>query len=292
MLRNPNLESHLLTTYAKLMIDLDKEIDDYPEHVCCSCECLHQRKNVTIVSLSDNLGSAVWPRLKNFITQNYPAATDQELFMCKYCKALVKKDKLPPRCALNGLQTIPIPLELLTHYSFSEPSLIKQLLGLECILLKYLSIILLKHVKVPCSSSLASETLDEVRDSSKVALPNPELYVIVNGKPTKGKVVWRNLVNVNQIKTAVQKLTEINWLYKNVDDESVDEAAKQVVEVINNTSSTMLEKPTKEDIVGFQAYTIRNLDNKLSTESDIDQYKVKNIQEDTLDNRQKQWDFD
>ena len=103
MLRNPNLESYLLNTYAKLMIDLDKEIDDYPEHVCCSCERLHQRKNVTIVSLSDNLGSEVWPRLKNIITQNYPAATDQELFMCKYCKALVKKDKLPPRCVLNGL---------------------------------------------------------------------------------------------------------------------------------------------------------------------------------------------
>ena len=78
-----------------------------------------------------------------------------------------------------------------------------------------------------------------------------------NGNPTKGNVVWRSL-----IKTAVQKLTEINLLYKNVD------------EVINSTSSTMLEKATKEDIVGFQAYTIRNLDNKLSTESDIDQYKV------------------
>ena len=112
MLRNPNLESQLLSTYAELMIDLDKEIDDYAEHVCCSCERLHQRKNVTIVSLSDNLDSEVWPRLKNFITQNYPAATDQELFIYKYCKALVKKDKLPPRCVLNGLQTVPIPSKL------------------------------------------------------------------------------------------------------------------------------------------------------------------------------------
>ena len=93
----PNLESHLLTTYANLMIDLDKEIDDCPEHVCCSCECLQQRKSVTIVSLSDNIGSEVWPRLKKLITQNCPAATDQELFICKYCKTLVKKDKLPPR---------------------------------------------------------------------------------------------------------------------------------------------------------------------------------------------------
>ena len=74
---------------------------------------------------------------------------------------------------------------------------------------------------LPLPLNKTLETLDAVRDSSKVALPNPELYVIVNGKPTKGKVVWRNLVNVNQIKTAVQKLTEINWLYNNVDDESV-----------------------------------------------------------------------
>ena len=267
------------------MIDLDKEIDDYPEHVCCSCEHLHQRKGITIVSLSDNLGSEVWPRLKNFITQNYPAATDQELFMCNYCKALVKKDKLPPRCVLNGLQTVPIPSELSKLNSLST-QLIQRAKS-------YQTIVRLGTytAKVPIYNSLKAckgtmfflplplnktlETLDEVRDSSKVALPNPELYVIVNGKPTKGNVVWRNL------------LTEINWLYKNVDDESVDEAAKQVVEVINNTSSTMLEKATKEDIVGFQAYTIRNLDNKLSTESDIDQYKVKYVQEDPLDNRQK-----
>ena len=121
---------------------------------------------------------------------------------------------------------------------------------------------------LPLPLNKTLETLDEVTGSSKVALSNPELYVIVNGKPTESNVVWRNLVNVNQIKTAVQKFREINWLYKNADDESVDEAAKQVVEVINNTSSTMLEK------AGLQAYTIRNLDNKLSTESDIDQYKV------------------
>ena len=60
---------------------------------------------------------------------------------------------------------------------------------------------------LPLPLNKTLETLDEVRDSSKVALPNPELYVIVNGK---GNVVWRILINVNQIKTAVQKLTEIN----------------------------------------------------------------------------------
>ena len=114
------------------------------------------------------------------------------------------------------------------------------------------------------------ETLDQVKHTSdaKLALPNPELYIIVNGRPTKSKVVWRTLVDVNAVKTAIKRLREINWLYREVHDESVDEAAKQVIEVTKNTSSTMLEKASDNDIAGFQAFTIRNLDNKLSTDSD------------------------
>ena len=56
----PHLESQLTVTHAKLITELEKEISDYPEHVCCSCEQLHQRKSVTRVNISDNLGSDVW----------------------------------------------------------------------------------------------------------------------------------------------------------------------------------------------------------------------------------------
>ena len=118
------------------------------------------------------------------------------------------------------------------------------------------------------------------------ALPEPELYIILNGKPTKQQVVWRSLVNVDLVKIAAQKLNEINWLYKNVDDKSVDEAAKRVIETTNNTSSTMLEKASADDIAAFQAYTVRSLDNKLSSESDIEQYKLLSIKEYALDNRE------
>ena len=43
------------------------------------------------------------------------------------------------------------------------------------------------------------ETLDQVKMSTKgeEALLDPELYIIVNGKPTTSKVVWHSLVNVN-----------------------------------------------------------------------------------------------
>ena len=85
---------------------------------------------------------------------------------------------------------------------------------------------------------------------------------------------------------AIQKLKESNWLYKVVDDDSVDETAKKVIEVTNGTSSTMFMKATDDDTAGFQAFTIRNLDNKLSTASDTEQYKVLGVTEDPIDNRQ------
>ena len=130
------------------------------------------------------------------------------------------------------------------------------------------------------------ETLDQVKMTSKgeEALPDPELYIIVNGKLTTLKVVWRSLVNVNNVKTAVRKLKEVNWLCSEVNDDSVDDAS---IEVVNSATSTMLDKADDSDIVGFQAFTIRNL---VSTESDIEQYKLMNVKEDPIDNRQQYLD--
>ena len=121
-------------------------------------------------------------------------------------------------------------------------------------------------------------------------LADPELYIILNGVPTKKKVIWRSLIDINSLKAAIAKLKDINWLYSSVDDKSLDEAAKKVLEVSNDTTSTLVEEATKEDIASFQSYTIRQLDNQLSTESDISQYKMNKIRENPLDNRQKHLD--
>ena len=70
------------------------------------------------------------------------------------------------------------------------------------------------------------------------ALSDPELYIIVNGKPMKTKVVWSTLVDVNHVKTAIRKLKESNWLYNEVNDDSVDDATKKVTELTNGATST------------------------------------------------------
>ena len=85
----------------------------------------------------------------------------------------------------------------------------------------------------------------------------------------------------------MRNLREINWLYKDVKEDCVDEADNEVVEVVRNSSCTMFEKATKEDVAGLQCYTIRNLNSKQFTGNDIEQYKLMSVEEQPLDNRQK-----
>ena len=96
MFRQPHLESQLLFTHAQLIARLEKEIDDFPELACCSCERLHQRKSVTRVKLSDNLSSEVWPALKSYVLQQNPNAGNEVLYVCNYCKPLIKKNRCLP----------------------------------------------------------------------------------------------------------------------------------------------------------------------------------------------------
>ena len=76
-----------------------------------------------------------------------------------------------------------------------------------------------------------------------------------------------------------------------IDDNCADEVCrKTVIETVSSASSTMLEKATEDDIAGFQCYTIRNMDTQQVTGSDIEQYKLLNIKENPLNNRQKYLD--
>ena len=60
-----------------------------------------------------------------------------------------------------------------------------------------------------------------------------------------------------------------------------------MIETGDNSTAPMLVKARKEDVAGFQAYTIRTMNEKYSTMSDIEQYKLLSVKEDALDKRQK-----
>ena len=123
-----------------------------------------------------------------------------------------------------------------------------------------------------------------------VGLPDPELYILVSGKPSKQNVLWQSMVNIAQVRAAVQKLKQINWLYANIDDSSVDDASRRIVESVSDTTSTMLAKVTADDVKSFQSYTIRRLDQKQSSLTDSEHYKLMNVKEDALSNKLKHLD--
>ena len=293
-------ELSIMMDNSLVIESLRKEVDDDPDIVCCSCEQLHQRKSVTKVSLSDNLGKHIWPRLKNFIREKRRESIGAQLFMCNYCKPKIKDDKMPGRCVLNGLETAPVPEELAKLSSLGRQFVqlakcFQTVVRLGTYMGKVPSYNSLKASKgtmffLPLPHSKTSETLNDVEQSLPSDLPSPELYIIVNGQPTKSKVVWRSLVDVNAVKQAKKKLQEINWLYKELDDDVVDEAVKNVVEVAQTSTNSMLEKVTDSDVADFQSYTIRDMNRQAPTISDIEQYKLVNVREELIDNRLKYLD--
>ena len=69
----PNLEPQLKVRHAELITSLEKKVNDYPEHACCSCERLFQRKDVTSLKKSDHkFNSGMCQRVKKRISERNP----------------------------------------------------------------------------------------------------------------------------------------------------------------------------------------------------------------------------
>jgi len=150
---------------------------------------------------------------------------------------------MPGWCVLNGLYTEPIPEEL-ANLNTLESQFIQRAKYFQTVvrLFYYTGKVpiynSLKAVKgtvffLPLPLQNTLNRLDEAgfkaefsSDNTSVLL-DPELYIIVDSWPNKDKVVWQGLVDINNVRRAVEKLKDTNWLYSNVDEGNIDEAAKK-----------------------------------------------------------------
>uniref|UniRef100_A0A1X7VPS9 DUF6570 domain-containing protein n=1 Tax=Amphimedon queenslandica TaxID=400682 RepID=A0A1X7VPS9_AMPQE len=233
-----------------------------------------------MVTEDKNLDSDVWNILLDYIRKNDPTALNKVMYICNHCKPTIRKDEVPAFCVLNRLKCEPLSKEF------------ENLDSLSCQLIrraKCFQIIVrvgTHTLNVPANNSSKAlegtmfylpfplektmETLNEVVIDSN-HMPYPELCIIIKGQRTKSNIVWRSLVDGNKIK-ALRKLKDINWVYRNVDDDSIDKSSKNVIQVVGNTTCKMLEKGNDQDFEGLLSYTIRNLDSKIATGSVISQY--------------------
>ena len=68
---------------------------------------------------------------------------------------------------------------------------------------------------------------------------------------------------LHRFEKALAKLQQINWLYGDVQPDSVENSAKDlIIEVANSATSIRIEKVSNktEYVAGLQAYTLRYLD--------------------------------
>ena len=156
--------------------------------------------------------SDVWKDLKCYISDSNSEAAIQTHYVCQYCRPILNANKMPNRCILNGLITEPVPNELKVLDPLSK-QLIQRAKAFQAIIRlgtytgnvpSYNSLKACKGTMffLPLPLEKTLQTLDEAGE----ALPDPELYIIVNGVPSKNKVVWQSIVNVEQLKVAIQKL--------------------------------------------------------------------------------------
>ena len=195
-LRMEHLELVLYFQYANAIEEFKAAVTDQATYECISCERLLRRKSVT---QAKNMKGSVWNRLLSFKLLNDPSSLQNKvLYLCTNCKTIIKNDKVPGRCALDGLKCEPIPDELKNL----DPLSLQLIQRAKCFqtvvrlgtytgkVPSYNSLKAIKgamfHLPLPLEKTMA--TLDEAGIDSP-NLPKPELYIIVNGQPTKSNTV-------------------------------------------------------------------------------------------------------
>ena len=301
-----NVESQILMKYANVFEQYKGKLEKDFEYPCSSCERLHKRSYITKYTAdTQKFNSDKWVQLKQFLANRDDDFDDKNYYICQHCRPLLNNNKIPSTCMLNGLYVEEIPKELSQLNALGRQLVqcvkpFQTIIRLGTYTEKVPIYNATKGIKgtmffLPLPLQNTIEAFDDLGINNLTSddlqmLPDPELYILLDGRPTKDKVVWQTLVDVNDIKKAVNKLKETNWLYKNIDENSVDDAAKKAIEVVSSTSSTLIKKATKADIAELEAYTIRRMDESLPLGSDLEHYKMLKIEEPALDNRLKYLD--
>ena len=230
----------------------------------------------------------IFLRIEAYWLMDCPDAGDHFTYICSPCKTAIKQKQMPAKCILNGLETMPLPdaLKGLDPFSLQLVQLAKA----------FQTVVRLKNYsnKVPSWNSLQacrrnmfvlplplSKTVKTL-GVGESGLPKPELYVMMDGTLTKNKVVWRSIIDISKVQKALTKLREINWLYGQVDPDSVEKSTKDlVIDVVNSATCTMVKKvqDKKEYVAELQAYTDRSINQSIPTTSDIDQYRMVSVDE-------------
>ena len=170
---------------------------------------MFRRDQVTLVKYAQLEEHEIFLHIEAYWLMDCPDAGDHFTYICSPCKTAIKQNQ---KCILNRLETMPLSdaLKGLDPFSLQLVQLAKA----------FQTVVRLKNYsnKVPSWNSLQAcrgnmfvlpLPLSKTVGVAKSGLPKPELYVMMDGTPTKNKVVWRSIIDISKVQKALTKPREI-----------------------------------------------------------------------------------
>ena len=162
------------------------------------------------------------------------------------------------------------------------------------------------HLPLPLN-----ETLKRLPNPEEPLPVNGELYIILRSLPTKDKVIWQDMVDINKVYRALSKLKNINPLYSQINlpelasdlnlSEKITECVVTAPSDDCDSDALLNEEPEREPMVReipdseeqdlYHDYTIHALHAPRANERATHLYQMLRINESPIDARCKQLDL-
>ncbi|XP_058863591.1 uncharacterized protein LOC117970172 isoform X1 [Acipenser ruthenus] len=316
-------DASILTKYHAQFLTYTQLSADTPKHACASCDKLcHRRECVQIATMQTTPDNDKWLNLMVYLDRtNTPAQ-----YVCHYCLQKFRTNKLPPRCVLNQMAVPRIPTEIscLNDYekiliqrgkAFQTVSRISPVSSSKR--LPHQQRVQKMHGRTFHLPLPLQETLSKLPPPNQALPDDMELHILVCGAPTKSKTVLEDIVDLNKVYNALQKLKEINPFYKDISlpQNSVNLLSNHNLNVFQchsdnedqgedeiTVKATTKEQPhpkepllckvePEEEAVIYRNYTIHPIHSERKKGTATALYQMLHIQDDALEDWEKKLDL-
>ncbi|KAG8187777.1 hypothetical protein JTE90_018776 [Oedothorax gibbosus] len=111
-------------------MSLKRRITDTPSHICMSCHKLHYKRDVKDMrKLRIPLDGDMWKKVAKFVNDHGLPSE----YICTYCLAYFRRQKMPPTCLVNELYIEPVPEEIIS-LNYHEKLLIQRAKALQTVI--------------------------------------------------------------------------------------------------------------------------------------------------------------
>lgn len=197
-------EDEIIDKHKAAFKSLKLKCLETPKLECMSCTKLCYSRDISSLSrLRKAIETSIWNNLLDYYKTNN---LDHSPYICHSCLQKIRANQLPAACVLNDLYVSTAPPQI-TELNNYEKILIQRAKAFQVVMLmnpvanKHLpNRNMVKKVKgrtfhLPLP---IEETLKKL-PRPEHPITNPEMFIMVRGTPTKSKILWEDIVDINKV---------------------------------------------------------------------------------------------